>query len=145
MSSHHPAVPQLRHAEARTGEAVGPNGATGPGINGLTASFHDQQTGQRVDATPVTPETAPAYAALRARTAGAGLLSGPPARPGDWVVAQGAGPQAQVVIGADFLRRFAPADERAQRLLRWLDQTAGGAGAGDPGVAARRLRDAAIP
>jgi hypothetical protein len=141
MSSHHPVQPQQLQREAGTQAlTASPNG----GVDGLAARFHDQQTGQVVEATPVTAESAGVYAAQQRRTRGAAALTGPTPTPGDWVITQGNGAaprQADVVIGPDFLRRFFPADARAQSLLTALGVTAGGAGAGAPAVSARRTTD----
>lgn len=147
MSSHHPTPPpplQLQ-ADARAALTGATNGAAGTdGIDDLFAHFHDQQTGQIVEATPLTAERAGAYAPRRRRTVGAAALTGPAPAAGDWVVIQGdrAAPlQAAVVVGPDFLRRFYPADAHAQALLKYLGVMAGGAGAGAPAVAARRVTD----
>jgi hypothetical protein len=144
MSSHHPVQPQqLQLGGSEAGPQVltaSPNGAA----DGLAARFHDQQTGQVVEATPVTVQSAGVYAAQQRRTRGAVALAGPAPTAGDWVITQGNGAaprQADVVIGPDFLRRFFPADERARALLKSLGVTAGGAGAGAPGVATARVTD----
>jgi hypothetical protein len=144
MSSHHPAQAEQLNLEApaRARSLATPNGAQ----NGLSARFYDQQTGQTVEASPVTAVHLADYQAMRTRRAGATRLAGPAPTIGDWVITQGNGAtplQADLVIGPDFLRRFYPADARARELLRRLDQTPGGAGAGDPSVAF--LRASAIP
>ena len=141
MSSHH-SPQQLRAELAEAPQALVTARETpeGPDIDGLAAAFYDQQTGQVVQATPVTADNAAGYRTLQTRRAGAFRLAGATPTAGDWVITQGNGAtalQADVVVGADFLRRYAPADDRAVRLLAWLNQTTGGTGAGRSTAAAR--------
>lgn len=149
MSSHHEAEPEQVQLEApaqvsaRIATPAGPPTPNGVdpanGQNGHRASFYDQQTGQVVTASPITEENLGDYQALQRQAAGASVLAGPPATVGDWVVTHpnGLAPLvAEVVLRPDFLLRYAPADDHARAVLRWLGQTAGGAGAGDPTVAA---------
>ena len=156
MSSHHAVEPQQYQLEAPAqvgtrAAAATPALANGVdpanGQNGHRASFYDQQTGQVVTASPVTEENLGDYQALQRQAAGASVLAGPPATVGDWVVTHpnGAAPLvAEVVLRADFLLRYAPADDHARAVLRWLAQTAGAAGAGDPAVASAQARLAAL-
>jgi len=133
MSSHHQEAPQLLQAAPEAspfgaGDAHdGPNGANG------VARFYDQQTGQIVTAAPVTEESVAGWTERQTQRVGATTLTGPEPRAGDWVITQANGDtalHAQVVVGADFLRRYAPADDDARRLLRALGQLTGRAGAG---------------
>lgn len=149
MSSHHQEAPQLLRQAPEPGlfaaTAASPDGPEG--TNG-TAAFYDQQTAQIVQAAPVTAQSLAGWQERQTMRVGATALQGPEPQPGDWVITQANGDtalHAEVVVGADFLRRYAPADDDARRLVRALGQHTGHAGAGAPngnGNGARLTTDA---
>src|SRR5262245_44717952 len=142
MSSHHQAEQPLLQAATMQAVALITNGnggarqasqTNGLNGNGEVAAFYDQQTGQIVQALPITGESAVELQRQRVETIGAAAPIGPQPQPGDWVITQrnGLPPRQTAIANApDFLRRYYPANETAWQLRNATGQVPGGAGAG---------------